>query len=69
MTLFPWGERILSGGHGSSIDTIGHAQGIGNKIIDLYTLCPFLINFPMRKNCARAFPDHCLDFSSSCCSL
>ena len=59
-------------GVGFFIDTIGHAQGIGNKIIDLYTPCPFLwfqINLLMRKNCAWAFPDRCLDFSSSCCLL
>ena len=35
------------------IDTIGHAQGIGNKMIVLYTPCPFLwflINFLRRHN-------------------
>ena len=40
-----------------TIDTIGHAQGIGNKIIDPYTPCPFLIKFPM------VFSDCCLDFA------
>ena len=54
------------------IDTIGHAQGIGNKMIVLYTPCPFLwflINFLRRKIVLWFFSDRCSDFSSSCCSL
>ena len=54
------------------IDTIGHAQGIGNKMIVLYTPCPFLwflINFLRRKIVLWMFSDRCSDFSSSCCSL
>ena len=50
------------------IDTIGHAQGIGNK----YTPCPFLwflINFLRRKIVLWLFSDRSSDFSSSCCSL
>ena len=55
-----------------SIDTIGHAQGIGNKMIVLYTPCPFLwflINFLRRKIVLWLFSDRCSDFSSSCCLL
>ena len=57
---------------GGNIDTIGHAQGIGNKMIVLYTPCPFLwflINFLRRKIVLLLFSDRCSDFSSSCCSL
>ena len=57
---------------GPGIDTIGHAQGIGNKMIVLYTPCPFLwflINFLRRKIVLWLFSDRCSDFSSSCCSL
>ena len=45
---------------GYSIDTIGHAQGIGNKMIVLYTPCPFLwflINFLRRKIVLWLFSD------------
>ena len=45
------------------------AQGIGNKMIVLYTPCPFLwflINF---LRMLWLFSDRCSDFSSSCCSL
>ena len=55
-----------------TIDTIGHAQGIGNKMIVLYSPCPFLwflINFLRRKIVLWLFSDRCSDFSSSCCSL
>ena len=55
-----------------AIDTIGHAQGIGNKMIVLYTPCPFLwflINFLRRKIVLWLFSDRCSDFSSSCCLL
>ena len=57
---------------GLTIDTIGHAQGIGNKMIVLYTPCPFLwflINFLRRKIVLWLFSDRCSDFSSSCCLL
>ena len=63
--------RALSPTPSVIIDTIGHAQGIGNKMIVLYTPCPFLwflINFLRRKIVLWLFSDRCSDFSSSCCS-